>query len=158
MSSRPILAAVAALSVVALPLASLAIAAPALAAPALVQTPAPAASAPTEEEVEAAGEAFEADMQKLAEEVDAVHAAAGDDTAKADAEIDALIAKHQPAADTFADTLERFLATMAGMIPPEQMATIPEALDEIRKAPSQIRANRATPAPAPVPATTPAAH
>lgn len=137
MSSRLILAAIAALAV-----SSPALAQTAAPAPAAQAAPAATAAAPTEEDVEAAGEAFEADMQKLAEEVDAVRAAAGADTAKADAEIDALVAQHQPVADKFADTLEAFLQTMAGVIPAEQMAVIPEALAEIRKAPSQIRTNR----------------
>ena len=110
MSSRLILAAVAALV---------------LASPALAQTAAPApaapaaqAAAPTEEDVEAAAEAFEADMQKLAEEIDAVVTAAGDDKAKASAE---------------------------AMMPAEQMASMPDALAKIRSAPAEVKAHRLAP-------------
>ena len=134
MSSRLILAAVAAL---------------ALASPALAQTAAPApaaqAAAPTEEDVEAAAEAFEADMQKLAEENDAVVTAAGDDKAKASAEADILVARHQPVADAFADTLDGFLQSMAAMMPAEQMALMPDALAKIRSAPAEVKAHRLAP-------------
>jgi hypothetical protein len=137
MSSRLILAAVAAL---------------ALASPALAQTAAPApaapaaqAAAPTEEDVEAAAEAFEADMQKLAEEIDAVVTAAGDDKAKASAEADILVARHQPVADAFADTLDGFLQSMAAMMPAEQMALMPDALAKIRSAPAEVKAHRLAP-------------
>jgi len=137
MSSRLILAAVAAL---------------ALASPALAQTAAPApaapaaqAAAPTEEDVEAAAEAFEADMQKLAEEIDAVVTAAGDDKAKASAEADILVARHQPVADAFADTLDGFIQSMAAMMPAEQMALMPDALAKIRSAPAAVKAHRLAP-------------
>jgi len=137
MSSRLILAAVAAL---------------ALASPALAQTDAPApaapaaqAAAPTEEDVEAAAEAFEADMQKLAEEIDAVVTAAGDDKAKASAEADILVARHQPVADAFADTLDGFIQSMAAMMPAEQMALMPDALAKIRSAPAEVKAHRLAP-------------
>lgn len=137
MSSRLILAAVAAL---------------ALASPALAQTAAPApaapaaqAAAPTEEDVEAAAEAFEADMQKLAEEIDAVVTAAGDDKAKASAEADILVARHQPVADAFADTLDGFIQSMAAMMPAEQMASMPDALAKIRSAPAEVKAHRLAP-------------
>ena len=137
MSSRLILAAVAAL---------------ALASPALAQTAAPApaapaaqAAAPTEEDVEAAAEAFEADMQKLAEEIDAVVTAAGDDNAKASAEADILVARHQPVADAFADTLDGFIQSMAAMMPAEQMALMPDALAKIRSAPAEVKAHRLAP-------------
>ena len=134
MSSRLILAAVAALV---------------LASPALAQTAAPApaaqAAAPTEEDVEAAAEAFEADMQKLAEEIDAVVTAAGDDKAKASAEADILVARHQPVADAFADTLDGFIQSMAAMMPAEQMALMPDALAKIRSAPAEVKAHRLAP-------------
>lgn len=137
MSSRLILAAVAAL---------------ALASPALAQTAAPApaapaaqAAAPTEEDVEAAAEAFKADLQKLAEEIDAVVTAAGDDKAKASAEADILVARHQPVADAFADTLDRFLQSMAAVMPAEQMAAMPDVLAKIRSGPAEVKAHRLAP-------------
>lgn len=140
MSSRLILAAVAALA-----LASPALAQTAAPAPAAPAAPAAQAAAPTEEDVEAAAEAFEADMQKLAEEIDAVVTAAGDDKAKASAEADILVARHQPVADAFADTLDGFIQSMAAMMPAEQMALMPDALAKIRSAPAEVKAHRLAP-------------
>lgn len=145
MSSRLILAAVAALALASPALAQTAAAPQAPAASAATPAPAPA-PALGEADVEAAGEAFEADMQKLAEEIDAVVTAAGDDKAKASAEADVLVARHQPAADAFADTLNGFIQSMASVIPAEEMAVIPEAIAKIRNAPADIKAHRfATP-------------
>lgn len=141
MSSRLILAAPVAL-VAALALATSTQAQTAAPAPAQSEAAAPAAPAVTDVEVEAAGEAFGAAMQKLAEEIDAIVLAAGDDKAKASAEADILVARDQHIADAFADTLNGFIQSMADVIPAEEMAVIPEALAKIRQAPADIKAHR----------------
>ena len=137
MSSRLILAAAAALAVSTPALAQTA--EPAPAAPATSEAAAPVLS---EADVEAAGVVFEAEMQKMAVEMDALILAAGDDKAKASAEADVLVTRYQPAADAFADTLNGFIQSMADVIPAEEMAVIPEALAKIRQAPADIKAHR----------------
>lgn len=136
MSSRLILAAVAALTFAAPVLAQTPAPAPVAPAPA---APATTAAAPTEADIEAAGNAFEADLQKLGEELDAAKAAAGSDTAKANADADTITARYQASADAFAEQLNAFLATQSALLPPEAMAQMPMVIAQIRGAPAHVR-------------------
>ena len=115
----------------------------AMAGPALAQTapaataPAAPAAAPTEADLEVAGEAFGTDMQALGEELRAAKAAAGTDTAKANADADAIVAKYQPKADAFATLVEGFMATQP--IPAEAQTQIAAGMARIRNAPTEVR-------------------
>ncbi|WP_395651209.1 translation initiation factor IF-2 [Brevundimonas sp.] len=131
----------------------------ALAGPAFAQTTpaptapaAPAVAAPTEADLEAAGEAFGTDMQAMSAELSAAKTAAGTDTAKANVDADAIVAKYQPKADAFATLIEAFMATQP--IPPEDQTQIAAGMARIRNVPTEVRegvmaAPAATPTPAP---------
>ncbi len=130
----------------------------AMAGPAFAQTapaptaPAAPAAAPTEADLEAAGEAFGTDMQAMSSELTAAKTAAGADTAKANADADAIVAKYQPKADAFATLISAFMATQP--LPPEAQAQIDAGLATIRDTPNKVRQGvmaapaAATPAPA----------
>ena len=134
--------------------AVLAMAGPALAqtAPAPTAPAAPAVAAPTEADLEAAGEAFGTDMQAMSAELSAAKTAAGTDTAKANVDADAIVAKYQPKADAFATLIAAFMATQP--LPPEAQAQIDAGLATIRDTPNKVRQGvmsapaSATPAPA----------
>lgn len=115
----------------------------AMAAPAFAQTapapttPAAPAAAPTEADLQTAGEAFGADMQAMSAELTAAKTAAGTDTAKASAEADAIVAKYQPKADAFATLVSAFVATQP--LPPGAQAQIDAGLATIRDTPNKVR-------------------
>ncbi|MEJ6789449.1 translation initiation factor IF-2 [Brevundimonas sp. BR2-1] len=105
--------------------AALAFAAPALAQvpPGAPPAPAPeAAAAEAEAAFEAKGEAFEAAIESMTREMQAAATAAGADTAKANADLDAIAARYQPQADAFADDLEAFIASQLPSMPAEAQA------------------------------------
>lgn len=100
---------------------------PAAAAPA-----AEAETPPTPEEAAfaARGQAFGADTQKMAEEMQAAIVAAGADTAKKTADLDAIQAHYQSSADSFAEALQTFVTAQANA----ELAAHPEAsLDELTR-------------------------
>ena len=114
--------------------------------------PATAPAAPTEADIEAAGEAFYASLDTMRAEILAAKAAAGDDTARAVADVDAIEATYQARADAFAATLRAFLLANPAMLKPEDASA---ALLEIKQAPALVRrfamhvAEEAEPADAP---------
>lgn len=131
--------------------ASLLLATPALAqAPPDQTTPAPSTPpAPPAEDAEAAfeakAEAFSARMEAMQGEMSAAVTAAGTDTAKRDADLDAIEARYKPDVDTFVADLQSFVATMAPTMPEAQAtgmrAGIEMAIVQIRGATAQIRAS-----------------
>ncbi|ADK99775.1 hypothetical protein [Brevundimonas subvibrioides] len=131
--------------------ASLLLATPALAQTAPDQTtPAPSTPpAPPAEDAEAAfeakAEAFSARMEAMQGEMSAAVTAAGTDTAKRDADLDAIEARYKPDVDTFVADLQSFVATMAPTMPEAQAtgmrAGIEMAIVQIRGATAQIRAS-----------------
>ncbi|WGM32811.1 hypothetical protein [Brevundimonas sp. NIBR11] len=120
-------------------------------------TEAPAADAPGEAEFEARAEAFGERMQQMGEEMQAAITAAAGDSAKQDADLDALEARYQPDVDAFVAALEGYVAQQAALVPEAQRAEmnagIAAALPQIRAYPRQIRAQveQAAAAPAPTP-------
>ena len=151
-----------------------AVAAFAMAAPALAQTapaPAPAAApaapavaGPDEDAVEAASAAFEAQIEQMTTEIQSAKTAAGTDTAKANADADAIVARYQPKADAFAEMVKAFIATQP--VPPEQQGQVTAAIEQVRGIPKMARdhamnlepAPAATPAPEAPTATPPSAN
>ena len=141
--------------------AALAAAALMMAAPALAQTtpapaPAPAAPAttagPDEDALEAASAAFEAQIEQMTTEIQSAKTAAGTDTAKANADADAIVARYQPKADAFAEMVKAFIATQP--VPPEQQGQVNAAIEQVRSIPKMARDHAMNPEPAP--AATPA--
>lgn len=127
--------------------------------PVLAQDPAPAPTAPatapaapTADEIAAAGDAFYASLDTMRAELLAAKAAAGDDTARAVADADAIEATYQARADAFAATLRAFLAANPGMVKPEDASL---ELTQIKQWPALVRrfamsdAEEADPAEAP---------
>lgn len=98
--------------------------------------PATAPAAPTEADIEAAGEAFYASLDTMRAEILAAKAAAGDDTARAVADADAIQATYQARADAFAATLRAFLAANPGMVKPEDASL---ELTQIKQWPALVR-------------------
>ncbi len=112
--------------------------APAPAAPA-----APATESPEEAAMEAKGEAFGARMQQMAMEMQTAVTAAAGDTAKANTDLDAIVARYQPDADGFADEVGAFIAAQsasAGAEDQAEMATAgPAAIAQIKSIPAMIK-------------------
>lgn len=149
----------------ALAAAALMVAAPAFAqtAPAPAPTPAPAPAAPAgpdEDAVDAASAAFEAQIEQMTTEIQSAKTAAGADTAKANADADAIVVKYQPKADAFAEMVKAFIATQP--VPPEAQGQVTAAIEQIRSIPKMVRDHAMNPEPAPAvpaaPATTPPAN
>lgn len=128
--------------------------------PVLAQDPAPAPTAPaaapaapTADEIAAAGDAFYASLDTMRAEILAARAAAGDDTAKVVADVDAIVATYQARADAFAATLRAFLEANPGMVKPEDASL---ELTQIKQWPALVRrfamydGEEAEPADAPV--------
>lgn len=120
-----------------------------LASPVFAQdaNPAPVAPAPAanaEAEFEAVAEAFEAKMEAMQAEMTAAVATAGADTAKRDADLDAIQAKYQPDADAFAAQLDAFLTSQMSAMPEEQRAQMtqmgPMIMVKVKGAPAEVRA------------------
>lgn len=133
-------------------------AAPAFAQDAAVVTATPDASveaesaaSPDEAAFEARAEAFGQGIAAMAEEMQAAIAAAGADTAKKTADLDAIQSRYQSSADTFAADLQTFVAAQAATRPAEEAAEMTEGLDgalvQIRGVPAQVE-QAATAAPA----------
>lgn len=134
MSLRLALAAVAALA-----LASPASAA--LAAPAAVQ----GAEAPTEADLDAASDAFEARMEAMGAELETVVEANMGDAVRRDAEVNAVLARYSPDIEAFASQLQAFLVQQAAVAetPQEAQALNSAATSAgaaIRSIPGQVRA------------------
>ena len=103
--------------------AVLAFGAPAFAQDAPVAPPAaPAVDAEAQAAFEARGEAFEAAIEAMTREMQVAATAAGGDTAKANADLDAIAVRYQPQADAFADDLDGFLASQLPSMPAEAQA------------------------------------
>lgn len=99
-------------------------------------TQAAAPAAPTADDIEAAGEAFYASLDTMRAEILAAKAAAGDDTARAVADADAIEATYQARADAFAATLRAFLEANPGMVKPEDASL---ELTQIKQWPALVR-------------------
>jgi len=83
-------------------------------------------------------------MGTMQEEMQAALTAAGTDQVKANADLDAIAARYQPQADTFANELDAFITSQRPVMPPEaqaQMAQMGPALRaQITGAPATIKA------------------
>ena len=145
-----------------------------MAGPVLAQTTAPAVPAPVppaapaapagEEAASPAEAAFQVKAQAfgegvgaMAREMQAAIAAAGPDTAKRTADLDAIQARYQGQADAFADDLKTFVAAQAAAGDPEvdDEDDLEEGLEQIRSLPATMRAQieqAAASAPAAAPA------
>ena len=138
----------------------------AFAAPALAQTPPPAPAAPAapaqsaeEAAFEAKAEAFGPRMQHMSTEMQAALTAAAGDTAKANTDLDAIAARYQPDADTFADEVGAFITAQSAAAPAEQQAQmaqmIPMITAEVKGAPAKVKADILAAAAAPAAPATP---
>ncbi len=143
MSSRTALAA-AALLALALPAAAQEAPAAPPAAPAELSAEAEAAIAEAEAAFEAKGEAFAAVMEAMFEEMDTAVSNAGGDRARAETDLDAIVARYQPQADAFADELDAFLAAQLPLMPEEARAEMtrmgPTIRSQILAAPATVKA------------------
>jgi hypothetical protein len=103
-----------------------------------------AEAAGAEAAFEARAEAFQQAMGTMQEEMQAALTAAGTDQVKANADLDAIAARYQPQADTFANELDAFITSQRPVMPPEaqaQMAQMGPALRaQITGAPATIKA------------------
>ena len=120
----------------------------AFAAPALAQEapPAPAAAPaadPAEAAFEAEAEAFQARMETMGAEMQAAMTAAGGDSAKANTDLDAIVARYQPEADAFAASFEAFFAIKLAEAPEEQRGQMtqigPMVSGQIKGAPAMVK-------------------
>jgi hypothetical protein len=93
-------------------------------------------AAPTADEIAAAGDAFYASLDTMRAEILEAKAAAGDDTARAVADADAIEATYQARADAFAATLRAFLAANPGMVKPEDAD---QEQTQIKQSPALVR-------------------
>ena len=170
MSIRLILAATAAVAVAGPALAQ---DAPAATPPA-AQTPAPAPAGPVvrspeETAFEAKAEAFEGRMEAMGGEMQTAITAAAGDQAKLSTDLDAIAARYQPEADTFAGEFEAFLASRSASMSEAERTQMtqmtPVVVGQIKGAPASIKgqalqtvAQASAPAAAspPAPATAPA--
>lgn len=135
---------------IALAVATLAFSAPAFAqdapapAPAPAADPAAAAAAQAEAAFEAKAEAFQQALGAMRGEMQAALTAAGADQAKANADMDAIAARYQPQADTFATELDAFITSQLPVMPPEEQAQMaqmgPMIRAQITGAPATIKA------------------
>ena len=114
--------------------------------------PAVAAAVPTQAEIQAAGDAFGADIEAMQGELQAAKTAAGADTAKANADADAIQAAHQAKADAFAAMFKTFIDANPGVMPAEAVSSV---MAQIQGAPAMVRQGVMSAA-APAPATAPA--
>lgn len=137
----------------------LAFAAPALAqqAPAAPAAPAAAQAAdPEDAAFEAEAEVFQGHINAMTAEMQAAAAAAGADSAKASADLDAIAARYQPHMDSFAAAFEAFFASKLAEAPEEERAQMaqmgPLILGQIRTAPALAKAQILHPTAAAAPA------
>lgn len=135
---------------------------PALAqtAPAPVETTAPPPSA-DQLAFQARADAFGGMIQTMAQEMQDAVTAAGADTARRDADLDAVEARYQPQVDEFIAALETFVAGQAAGMPADQAegmrAGMTTALPRIRSVIPTVRAQIEQGADAPAPAAAPEA-
>jgi hypothetical protein len=96
-------------------------------------------------------------METLAHEMQAALTAAAGDQAKANADLDALVARYQPEADAFAEEVKAFADAQAasGEASADEVAGMAQAVSIIRTVPSMVRA-QVQQASAAAPATPPA--
>lgn len=124
--------------------AALAFSAPAFAQDAPAADPATAAAAQAEAAFEARAEAFQQAMEVMRGEMQSTLTTAGTDQARATASLDAIAARYQPQADTFAADLDAFITSQLPVMPPEaqtQMVQMASMLrGQITGAPSSIKA------------------
>ena len=119
------------------------------AAPAPVDVPAPPATKSAAEiEMEAKAKAFETRMAQLQPELEAAVAASGGDQTKGMADVDAVLARYQPAIEDFAVQLEAFIdseiATTTDEAKRQEMtAARAQVGPALRGIPAQIRAGAA---------------
>ncbi|QTC91343.1 hypothetical protein [Brevundimonas goettingensis] len=153
MRKQTLLAAAAALT------AALAVAAPAFAqtapAPAPQAAPAPAVEStdsPEELAFKAKADAFGDRMKGMYEEMQAAVTAAAGDAGKQKTALDAIQARYQPEADTFATDFQSFMQTELAAVPEaertEAMAQVEQAIPQFRSLPSMLRAEAEKPQPA----------
>jgi len=101
---------------------------------------------PDEAAVEAAGAAFETQMDDMARELEAAKAAAGPDAAALKTATDAIVAKYQPKADAFAGMVAALIASRP--VAPDDQARARAAVQQVRDMPGMIRDHHLAPAPA----------
>lgn len=107
--------------------------------PAAQAAPAPApAPSPEEQAMEARGEAFQASMEAMGAELEAVMADAAKDTATKTAETNAIIDRRVPEINGFANELETFLRAMAEKPGNEEKRA--ELMNAANAAPAALRA------------------
>lgn len=143
MSSRTALVA-AALLALALPAAAQEAPSAPAAAPTELSAGAEAALAQAEAAFEAKGQVFAAVMEAMFEEMDTAVSNAEGDRAKAEADLDAIVARYQPQADAFADELDAFLTAQLPLMPEEARAEMtrmgPTIRSQIIAAPATVKA------------------
>jgi hypothetical protein len=105
--------------------------------------------------VDAASAAFEAQIEQMTTEIVAAKTAAGTDTAKANADADAIVVRYQPKADAFAEMVKAFIATQP--VPPEAQPQVAAAIEQIRGIPKMARDHAMNPEPEPAATPAPAA-
>lgn len=124
--------------------AVLALTTPAFAQDAPAVDPAAAAAEQAEAAFEAKAEAFQQAMNAMQGEMQTALTAAGSDQAKADTDLDAIVARYQPQADAFAAELDAFITSQLPVMAPQdqaQMAQMGPALRaQISGAPATIKA------------------
>jgi hypothetical protein len=124
--------------------AALALASPALAqdAPAASAPSAAEASDPAEAALEAKAQVFQSHVETMVEDMQAAVSASGGDQAKANADLDAIVARYQPEADAFADEVKAFMDTQTagGEASAEDLAGMAQAVTMIRTVPAMVRA------------------
>ena len=128
----------------------------ATAAPAMAQETAPVAPAapwavPAAPEPDPAGEAalearaelFKGQVEAMVKEMQTAITDAGGDKAKADADLDAIVARHQPEVDAFAAQVETFITAQAAVAPAEEregmIAEAATAVARIKTLPTLVR-------------------
>jgi hypothetical protein len=121
--------------------AALAIAGPVLAQEAPAAAPVAAASDAAEDALQAKAGVFQGRMETMAHEMQAALTAAAGDQAKADADLDALVARYQPEADAFAEEVKAFADAQvaSGEATADEAAGMAQAVTVIRTVPSMVR-------------------
>ena len=97
--------------------------------------------------------AFQSRMQAMESEMRAAVTAAAGDEVKANADLDAIVARYQPEADAFAQEVAAFINAQAAMVPEAQRGAMAEAAvtatAELRAMPTKMRTQALQP-PVPV--------
>lgn len=123
--------------------AVLAFAVPAAARQAPAAPPAAEAVDPAEAAMKAKAEAFGARIEVMTGEMQAAITAAGGDTARAGAALDAIQARYQPEADALAEEMKAFLEGQAAEVSEEEragvLAALAVAVPMIKGVPAMVR-------------------